>query len=440
MKTPSNPIKITQVPIADLKPAEYNPRTHTKKQKASLRESLTKFGIVDPILVNIAPKRKNIVIGGHFRLKILKDLGYEKVPVVFVNLPDIEQEKELNLRLNQNQGQWDFDLLKDFDIDLLLDVGFDEVELGNLWSDLLVPEEDRDTRPEIDEEAPIITQPGDLIELGGHRLLCGDATDPSVLKQLMNGQQTSMIYCDPPYNIGLSYDTGIAGKGSFGGKQTKDAKPADEYRNFLETVLQNTLTHSTNDAHVFFWADPRWTGLLQQLYESHGINHKRTCLWIKNTQMATPKVAFHRMYEPCVYGIKGSPYLDPKSTKMLEVLNQEIGTGNRSFEDILDLIDIWLVKRLAPTSYAHPTEKPVTLHEKPLKRCTKPGDIVLDCFGGSGSTLMACEQLGRKAYMTEIEPRFCDVIVARWEAYTKQKAVRHTNTSQLSLLTNPSKS
>jgi len=136
----------------------------------------------------------------------------------------------------------------------------------------------------------------------------------------------------------------------------------------------------------------------------------------------TPQIAFNKAYEPCVYGAVGVPYLSEKVRNLNEVLNKEVGSGNRLLDDIEDYLSIWLVKRLPANEYEHPTQKPITLHEKPLRRCTKPGDVVLDLFAGSGSTMLACEQLNRKSYSVEIDARFCDVIISRYERMTHEKA------------------
>jgi DNA modification methylase len=136
----------------------------------------------------------------------------------------------------------------------------------------------------------------------------------------------------------------------------------------------------------------------------------------------TLEVAFSKCYEPCVYGIRGKPYLNKSIRNVTEILNKEIGSGNRAVDDILDHLDIWLAHRIHNSQYEHPTEKPPTLHEKPLRRCTKPGDTVLDLFGGSGSTLITCEHLKRRAFLMEVEPIFCDLIIRRFEALTGAKA------------------
>src|SRR3989344_2698131 len=164
--------------------------------------------------------------------------------------------------------------------------------------------------------------------------------------------------------------------------------------------------------------------MLQSLYAELGIKYKRTALWIKNGINPTPQVAFSKLYEPCVYGTLGKPYLPPKHSKLGEILNRDIGLGNATINDILDMVDIWLAKRIAGDDYEHPTQKPLALHERPLTRCSKIGDNVLDLFGGSGSTLLACEQLKRKAFLVEKNPIFCQLIVNRYEQFSGNKAVK----------------
>jgi DNA modification methylase len=421
-------LQIQQVPISKLNPAPYNPRRWEVGSIKQLTESIKKFGLVDPILVNGSKERKNIVIGGHFRLKIAKDLGYKEVSVVYLNISEIEKEKELNLRLNRNTGDWDFEILKDFDMDLLLDVGFDDSDLSAIWDEALGVEDDEfKTRAELENIEDPEAKEGDMFQLGKHRLICGDSTDPKVVQKLLKTTKINMIYSDPPYNIGFDYDKGIGTAGKYKGKKTNDSKSQAEYRIFLENTLRNGLKHCYPDAHIFYWCDQNYIGLLQDLYKHNGIDNKRVCLWIKNNQNVTPQIAFNKCYEPCVYGIRGKPYLSPKSQNLTEITNPEIENGNRTIDDILDLLDIWLVKRLPTNEYQHATEKPVVLHDRPLRRCTKPGDTVLDLFGGSGSTLIACEQLGRKAFLIEHEPAFCDLIIKRYIALNPQNNVKKIN-------------
>jgi DNA modification methylase len=355
---------------------------------------------------------------------VAKELGIEQVPVVFLNIPSLEREKELNLRLNRNTGEWDWELLKGFDMDLLLDVGFDDVDLGHVWDDSLETEDDGfDVDKELAKIKKPTTKPGEMYQLGNHRLICGDSTKIDVIKKLVGKTGIDMLYCDPPYNINLDYSKGVSTSGKYGGK-TNDKKSPTDYRAFLKTTVQNGLTVAKPDTHVFYWCDENLVGILQSLYQELGITNKRVCLWIKNNFNMTPQVAFNKAYEPCVYGARGKPYLAPKIQNLNELMNKEIGTGNRLADDIMDLFNIWLAKRVAGQDYEHPTEKPPTLHEKALRRCTKPGDAVLDLFGGSGSTLIACEQLKRRAFIVEIEPIFCDLIIRRYETLAKTKAKR----------------
>lgn len=416
-------LSVHYIRTSALKPAGYNPRRWEDSAVRQLKESIKRFGLVDPLIVNSAPNRKNIIIGGHFRLRVAKELGIERVPVVYVNIADVKREKELNLRLNRNTGDWDLELLKEFDIEALLDVGFDDSDLSAIWDDVLEIEDDNfDIEEELSKIGIPKTKTGQLFELGSHRLLCGDALEPKDVAKLVGKRQVSMVYNDPPYNISLDYNRGIGTKGKYGGTKTKDNKSRGEYKGFIQKALENSLGVTRPDAHIFTWCDENYIGMIQKIYQNTGISPKRVCLWIKNNQNVTPQLAFNKAYEPCVYGIIGKPYLSEKIRNLNEVLNKEIGSGNRLLDDIEDYLNIWLVKRLPAADYEHPTEKPPTLHEKPLRRCTKPGDLVLDLFAGSGSTLIACEQLKRTAYLMEIEPIFCDLIIRRFERISNARA------------------
>jgi len=423
-KKESKKINISYVDISDLKAAAYNPRAWNKVALEKLTESIKRFGLIDPLIVNSAPNRKNILVGGHMRLEIANRLGIKKVPVVYVNIPDIKKEKELNLRLNRNTGNWDFNLLKSFDIDLLLDVGFDDSDLQSIWDENLGVENDEfNVQDELEKIKTVNTKPGYIYRLGHHLLGCGDATDSKFIDKLLNQPQIDMIYNDPPYNISLDYNSGMGKKSKYGGYLTKDNKTWDEYKNFLRSSITNSLRKAKKDCHIFCYCDESYIGLVQELYRELGINSKRVCLWIKNNQNLTPQVAFNKAYEPCVYGVVGSPYLSSSIRNISEVLNKEVDSGNRMLDDIYDMFSIWLAKRLPAQGYEHPTEKPPSLHEKPLRRCTKVGDSVLDLFGGSGSTLIACEQLKRKCYIAEIEPIFCDLIIKRYKNLTGGEVV-----------------
>ncbi len=197
----NNNLEVTYQKVKELNPAPYNPRKWSEDAIAQLTESIKSFGLVDPILVNGATDRKNVVIGGHFRLKVAKDLGIKEVPVVYVDIPDIEREKELNIRLNKNLGDWDYELLAEFDETLLSTIGFDSEEIDAIF-DLVVDEpETFDLEKELKklDISKITVQKGDVYQLGDSRLMCGDSTVEADFDKLMNGEKADMCMTDEPY-------------------------------------------------------------------------------------------------------------------------------------------------------------------------------------------------------------------------------------------------
>lgn len=404
--------KIEKRKVKDLVPADYNPRKMTEQERRDLEDSIKEFGQVIPVVVNVG-KRKDVLIGGHQRTTLYADLGYEDVEVMVPSRElTKEEEKKLNLRLNKNTGSWDFEKLKDINLEMLLDVGFGDEELQVFFDDVDMLDGDFNTGRAIKEiKTPIV--------------MCGDSTNPEDVKKLIGKDLADVVYCDPPYNIGLDYNKGVDNRksiygGSFDGK--KDSKKDAEYAEFVATTLGNALAVAKPNTHVFYWCDEKYIWLLQTLFKENKVRNERVCLWIKNNAFPRPQSAFNKVYEPCVYGTRGKPYLNKGLNGLNEILNKEVSTGNQLHEDIFEIITLWLDKRDPTTEYQHPTQKPVTLAEKPLKRCSAPGHIVLDLFGGSGSTLMACEQIKRKARLMELDPIFVDVIIKRWEEFTNLKA------------------
>lgn len=422
LSTKNQNLTIQQVAVTELKPAIYNPRKISDKDFAQLVESIRQYTLVEPLVVNSHPDRYGNLIGGHQRLKAAVQLGYITVPVVFISL-DEKHERALNLRLNRNTGEFDLDLLKHFDIEELLSVGFDDIDLGDIWNaNLDIEDDDFDEEKAVKKATTTGIKPGDMFALGKHRLICGDATDPAVIKRLVGNLKPNLLYADPVYNISLDYNKGVGNKASYGGK-TNDTKTDAEYADFLGKALANALAVMGEDAHIFLYCDQIYIGLLQTLMTEHGLTNRRVCFWVKNNFNPTPGVAFNKAYEACVYSTQGTPYLSDIHN-LTEILNKDIAPGNRAIDDIMDIFDIWLAKRDPGQVYQHPTQKPLTLHEKPLKRCTRIGDVVLDYYGGSGSTLLACEQMKRVALLCEIEPVFCQVIIDRYELLTGEKAVQ----------------
>jgi len=407
--------------VAELIPSDKNPRIMSPKQIEDLKRSLQKFNLVEIPVIDT----DNNVLAGHQRLMVLKLLGREsetiEVRVPNRKLGQRECEQYL-LTSNRVHGDWDWGkLAENFTIDLLIDSGFDDTDLSHLFDDLTVEDDEFDIEKELDKIKIPKTKFGEIYQLGEHKIICADSTDPETIKKLLGNSKVDMIYQDPPYNIGLSYDKGVGGKKNYGGT-VNDSKSDSEFKEFLKSALANGLSACKPNAHIFTYCDQKYIWLLQTLYQELNITNKRVALWIKNNSVPTPQVAFNKQYEPCVYGTVGNPYLSDKVLNLSEIINKEIGTGNRTIEDIYDLLDIWLVKRINGTEYQHPTEKPPALHEKPLRRCTKPGDLILDLFAGSGSLMIACEQLKRSACMVEREPIFVDLIIRRYEKLTNCKA------------------
>lgn len=411
--------------VNDLVPQEVNPRKITDNQMSNLKKSLARFNLVEIPAIDLNGK----ILAGHQRIKALQLLGRGE-ELIDVRIPSRQltedESKRYLIASNALGGDWDFEKLKTFDLDLLVDIGFDQIDLSHFWDkDLEVKDEDFDIEEELKNIKTPKTKPGDLIFLGPHRLLCGSSTDPNNLKRLFGEDKASMIYSDPPYNIKLDYSKGIGGKQDYGGN-VQDNRSYEEYKKFIKDTLSTALTIAKTDCHFFYWCDQTYIGLIQEMYRELGIENKRVCLWLKNSQNPTPKIAFNKCYEPAVYGITGRPYITSTIQNYNEVLNKELGTGNSLFDEVFDQFEVWLVKRLSGQKYEHATSKPPKLHEKAIRRCTKLGDIILDSFSGSGSTLIAGEQLKRKVYAMELEPIFCDLAIKRYKKLTgREEVVEH---------------
>lgn len=413
--------RTAQKKVNDLIPQKINPRVIADKQMSALQKSLKRFNLVEIPAITIDGK----ILAGHQRIKALQLLGRGE-EFIDVRIPNRrltpDEEKKYLIGSNALGGDWDFNALKSFDFDFLTDVGFDEIQLAKFWDeDKEVKVDNFDVEKELKKIKKPKTKLGDIIILGKHKIICQDSTKSETLKRLVGEEKVSMIYSDPVYNLNISglYNGGIGGNKNYGG-DVNDSRTFNEYKKFIKDSLSSALATSYPDVHVFYWCDQIYIGLIQDIYRSLGINNKRVCLWLKNSQNPVPKVAFNKAYEPCVYGVRNNPYLAESITNLNEVLNKELGTGNNLIDEFTD---IWAVKRLSSRDYQHATSKPVTLHEKAIKRCTKPGDIILDSFLGSGSTLLAGEQLDRRVYGCELEPRFCDLIIKRYESFTGKKVI-----------------
>lgn len=411
--------------VSSLVPNIKNPRKMSPKQTEDLKKSLQKFNLVEIPVIDT----DNKVIAGHQRLAVLKLLGRgeEEIEVRVPNrrLSKKEYDQYL-LSSNRIHGDWDFDILsKEFDIDLLLDSGFEEFEIDKIFKeDLTIEEDDWNDEEELKKIKTTEIKEGDMFQLGNHRLICGDGTDINVVKKLMDGEKADMVNDDIPFNINLSYDSGVSGKkkkNKYGGKMN-DNKSDEEYRLFVKSLIQNSLAVSKKDCHFMFWCDERYVWLLQTLYKELGIKSNRLLIWIKSNSSPTPQSAFNKVTEFIVYGTIGSPYLSKDVNNLNEIQNEDMTTGNELLDQISDYTNLILESRLPSSEYRHPTQKSPRVHYKALKRCTKIGDIVLDLTAGSGSIMTACDSMKRKAYMCELEPVFCQLIINRFNKLTNGKA------------------
>ncbi len=385
-----NTKNITYKDINSLIAAEYNPRQLKKEQYQNIKDSLQRFGFVDPVIINKNKDRKNIVIGGHQRIKVAKDLKYNEIPCVELDLT-LDKEKELNIRLNKNVGEWDYDILADlFDFDDLLDWGFKEEELVGFSA-----EEEKEgliDDDEIPEDVESVCKLGDLWQLGNHRLLCGDSTKKENIELLLDGNKADMVFTDPPYNV--DYD---------GGTKKRDKIQNDKLNNFYDFLLDsftilNTYIKKGGSVYVCH-ADMERINFTKAFIDS-GFKLSSVIIWVKNNSTFGRQDYFWK-HEPILYG-----------------WNQE--NAHKWYGDFKQ-DTIWNIDRPSKNK-EHPTMKPLELIINALKNSSKKDDILLDTFLGSGSTLIACEKTNRVCYGMELDEHYCDVIINRWEQYTGKKA------------------
>lgn len=417
-------MKIEYVPIADLQFADYNPRAASKKEAQELKKSLERFGFVEPVVVNSDQKRKNIIIGGHFRVRTAKDLGIKEVPVHYIKISDEKKERELNLRLNKNLGHWDAQLLVEFDENMLLDVGFEAGELDAMFADLKLEEDnDKDDEvPEVAEESK--TQIGEIWQLGRHRIMCGDATNPEHVKALMNEQKADVVFTDPPYNVNYK------GHGSKTSNTIANDNMADSaFGKFLEKVFKNYMEAIKAGAGLYVFHSSSSQAQFEYAIEKAGMEVKNQLIWNKPAA-ALGWGDYRWKHEPFFYctikGKKAQFYGDRKHSTVWDFQKTDAQlfawAQKMKRAEEQGKTTVWSMARDKVGEYVHPTQKPVELIVYALRNSSKSGDLVLDLFLGSGSTLIAAEKSERTCFGLELDPKYVDVIIKRWEDYTGEKA------------------
>ena len=382
-------MEIIKLNINEVIPYPDNPRKNDNAVDA-VAESIKQCGYCSPIVID----EDNVILAGHTRLKALKKLKWKEVECVRKTGLTEEQKKKYRILDNKTNelAEWDFDLLEE-EIDGL---DFDGFNFGFEMSEFEEPQTIiEDEPPEVDEENEPITQLGDIWQLGEHRLMCGDSTDKATVELLMDGKKADMVFTDPPY--GVSYTGGLQFKNGTVEKNNREMIKNDDV-DIYEDVFR-ILSQFSNGACYVWFADTK-AATLYNAAEKYGEIHA-LIIWVKNGGYGALNANYKQKHEPCLYW-------KPKNAKL-------------NFCGATTETTVWEVNKDGVNEY-HPTQKPIALPAKAISN--HDAETVLDLFGGSGSTLMACEQLNRKCYMMELDPKYCDVIIKRWETFTGKKAVK----------------
>jgi DNA modification methylase len=387
--------------VSELIPYINNSRTHSEEQITQLISSIKEFGFTNPIL--LAPD--NSIIAGHGRLQAVKRLGHEEVPCIIVQGLTKTQIKALIIADNQlalNAG-WDLEKLsveieglkdEDFNIDIL---GFEDDFIKDLLNKQNQGLTDEDAVPEVKENSK--SKLGDIFVLGNHRLMCGDATIQTDVEKLMNKSLADLLHTDPPYNVNYSNaDRPKASKTDLG-KIKNDVMSNDDFYVFLNQSFVTAFTVLKEDSSAYVWHSSAEQINFTKAFVDAGFKFSQQIIWKKPMLLGRGK--YQWAHEPCLFGSKGSPYFTDDRTKTT----------------------VWDFGGYDKSKNVHPTQKPIFIPEEAINNSSKQGSNVLDLFGGSGSTLIACEKLGRNGFILELDPKYCDVIIQRWQQFTGKEAI-----------------
>ena len=386
-------MEFKKLKIDALIPASYNPRKKLKPGDAEyekIKNSITEFGYVDPIIVN----SDMTIIGGHQRWSVLKALGYDEVDCVVIEI-DKTKEKALNIALNKVTGEWNKELLADLIKDLQsLDydvsmTGFEPPEIDELFNDVHskdVKDDKFDLDRALDDEA--FAKSGDVWLLGRHRLMCGDSTKPDNISILMNGKKANLCITDPPYNCSYEGGTGMR-------IMNDNWSDSQKFYQFLLDAFKNAYGSMADGAAIYvFHSDAEKVNFFNAVVDA-GFHYSTTCIWVKNA-LVIGRMDFQMRHEPIIYGFKD--------------------TAKHKFYGDRKQTTVWEFDKPVK-SKLHPTTKPLALIGYPIGLSSQENGIILDLFGGSGSTLIAAEQMNRIGYLMELDPVYASVIVRRYAAF-----------------------
>lgn len=410
--------EVVTVKIADLKPAKYNPRKISDHDYMRLHDSMNRDGLLQTILIN----KDNTVIAGHQRLKVAEDLGWEDMTAIKINVNKI-REKELNLHMNRNQGEFVDEMLAGVIGEIASDPSGDLKRSGFTDSEItaFLDANKSELGPEVDDTQDaqdaarrnVHVKSGSVYQLGPHRLMCGNATSPEDVAKLMDGEKAQLLHTDPPYNVAYKY---TEGKYSHDGGLENDNLDPESYRAFVKAYLQNAIDHTADNAVFYNWLADKYADMFKSAQEELGLTWRQNVIWLKESPTFGLGRMYMRCFEMCMLTAKkGQPYFNGYTADFRDVITR------MSLKQFVDQLDVWYAHRDNTTDYVHPTQKPVYLAQRAMQKNSQPGDIVLDLFGGSGSTLIAADYLGRNCYTMELDPFYAEVIKNRYELWEKEK-------------------
>lgn len=434
-------INIEYVDINILNPSAYNPRKHDKESEEQLKQSIKSFGLVDPLIVNSSPERKDIVIGGHFRLEVAKQLGYIQIPVVYVNIPDIEREKELNLRLNKNTGEFDFKLLAEFDQTFLKNVGFSSEELDDIFAIEDIPEE-FDLNKALAKAGvnEVKTKTGDIWSLGNSKLMVGDSTNSDDVLKLMGSEKADMCFTDPPYILDYLHGKrkGNPTEG-FGLKKNRRYIGTDSLPdNFTELWMANIAKIQKESFSIIVYENWKNIRIIWGEMEKHW-RVKNMLVWHlpNRTQGFSAKYKFFSKHDIAMVGASQTTDVVYNMEEEKDGLQEEYETALYAISGKPQWEGYEKGRKIQPTDFIEfkssdekSSGQAVIFGTKPLeilipyiKVLTKRNDLIIEPFGGSGSTLIAATKMKRRCFIMEKCPAYAEVIKKRWENLTGEKGV-----------------
>lgn len=412
-------LEIEYVDIESIKPYEKNAKLHPKEQIEQIKKSIQEFGMDDPIGI-----WKDEIVEGHGRLIACKELGYTEVPIIRLDHLNDEQRKAYALAHNK------LTMNSDFDIDILNDelMSFTNIDMSDFGFDIDLgteeePEIIEDVVPELPEEPK--SKVGEIYQLGNHILMCGDSTNEKDVQKLVGKESMDLLFTDPPYNVDVSNSQGM--------KIMNDNMADDEFYQFLDKAFRCASNHLKKGGAFYIWFADSEDLNFRNAWLNNKLMIKQCLIWVKN-HFNFGRQDYKWQHEPCLYGWKeGEGHYFVEEYNHPTVIDDQLDFDKMKKEEMKELLEEIYSDKLAKTiiredkpliNDLHPTMKPLKMCADLIRHSTRKEEKVLDLFGGSGSTLITCEQLNRKCYMMEFDPHYVDVIIERWENFTGRKAVK----------------